>query len=136
LTVVNARNNQLSAFNISTGNVEDKVSKAIFGNVGTMIAFRLGVNDGKFMALEIGSPADPEDLENLKNYHAIVKTLIDGEVYPPFTIQSLLSPGPDRPELAEEIRHQSLETCGVPKEDVEKSTRERGRRIMDGFPEE
>lgn len=134
LVLANQHIGQLSAFNISTGRTEDKVSQAIFGNVGTMIAFRLGVNDAKFIAEEMGKPADPEDLENLKNYYALVKTLIDGEVYPPFTIQTLLSPSPDRPEVAEQVRQESLDGFGKPKDEVEKDIRERQQRIIDGFP--
>ncbi len=69
---------QLSGFNIATGFVEDRTRAAIFGNMGTLIAFRLGVADVKIMAEEMGSPVDPEDFENLKNFHAIVKTVIRG----------------------------------------------------------
>jgi predicted amidohydrolase len=121
---------QLSAFNIATGQIEGRVAQAVFGNVGTIIAFRLGVSDAKFMAEEMGEPVDPEDFVNLKNYHAIVKTLIDGEVYPPFTVKTVLSTTPVRKEIAEKIRKESLDRYGTNKEDVEHEIRERARRII------
>ena len=120
---------QLSAFNIATGQIEGRVAQAVFGNVGTIITFRLGVLDAKFMAEEMGEPVDPEDFVNLKNYHAIVKTIIDGEVYPPFTVKTVLSTTPVRKEIAEKIRKESLDRYGTNKEDVEHEIRERARRI-------
>jgi predicted amidohydrolase len=126
---------QLSAFNIATGRTEDRVAQAVFGNVGTIIAFRLGVTDAEYLAKEMGEPVDPEDYENLKNYHAIVKTLINGEVYPPFTIETVLSTTTDRPDIAENIRQKSLEDYGKPKAEVELEIQERTRRIIkDGDP--
>ena len=121
---------QLAAFNIFSGRTEDRVSEAIFGNVGTIITFRLGVKDAEFMAKEMGNPVEPEDLENLKNYHAIAKTLIDGEVYPPFTIKTTLSPVADKVGRAEEIRAKSFEVYGVPRDEVEREISERTKRII------
>ena len=122
---------QLSAFNVATGRIEDRVLSAIFGNVGTMIAFRLGVTDAKFLAAEMGSPADPEDFENLKSYHGLVKMLIDGEVYPPFTIRTVLS-STDTPEIGERIKQESLQKHGRPRHEVEIEIKERAGRIIQG----
>lgn len=131
LTLSHQHIGQLSAFNVATGSIEDRVAAAIFGNVGTMIAFRLGVNDAKFLAQEMGQPADPEDFENLKSYHALVKTLIDGEVYPPFTIKTVMSTT-NTPEIGEVIRQQSLMKHGRPKDEVESEIKGRSERIIDG----
>jgi len=126
---------QLSAFNIATGSVEDRTARAVFGNAGTMIAFRVGMRDAEVLAAEMGSPLDPkspEDLENLRNYYAIVKTLIDGEVYPPFTIKTLLSATPQDAGMANEIRRESLERYGTPAAQVQEEIRARARRMMAG----
>jgi len=45
LTVSHQHIAQLNAFNISTGKIEDRVTQALFGNIGTMIVFRIGVKD-------------------------------------------------------------------------------------------
>jgi len=113
---------QLSAFNVATGAVEDRVTRAVFGNAGTMIAFRLGISDAKLIASEMGDPADPNDLVNLKNYHALVKTLIGGEVFPPFTIRTTL--GSSRsPSFESRIRTASSTTFGRPRHEVEEEIR-------------
>lgn len=130
LTLAHQHIAQLSAFNITTGNIEDRVAQAVFGNVGTMIAFRLGVNDAEFLGREMGEPVDPHDLENLKSYYAIVKTLIGGEVYAPFTIKTVLSQTPERPEIAEKIRQNSHEKYGMAKEEVEKQIKERTKQMI------
>jgi len=66
-----------------------------------------------------------------QNYHAIVKTLIDGEVYQPFTIKTVLSTTTDMPDIAEKIQQTSLETYGKPKAEVELRIQERTRRIIE-----
>jgi hypothetical protein len=97
-----------------------------------MIAFRLGVRDAKFIGEEMGQPADAADFENLKNYHAIVKTLIGGDVYPPFTIRTGLGASIDQPDIAEKIRARSREVVGRPRVDVENAIRERISRLIKG----
>jgi predicted amidohydrolase len=124
---------QLSAFNVATGAVEDRVTKAVFGNAGTMIAFRLGISDATLIAAEMGEPADPNDLVNLKNYHALVKTLIGGEVCPPFTIRTTL--GKSRsPSFESKIRTASSGTFGTPREEVETEIRRRKNSPADAPP--
>ena len=83
LTVAHQHTGQLSGFDISTGSTEHKLGQAIFGNVGSMIVFRVGVNDAEFLAKELGPPVGHVDLENIKNYHATVKTLINLTVAQP-----------------------------------------------------
>ena len=71
-----------------------------------------GVQDAKHLAAEAGQPVDPEDLENLKNYHAIVRTLINGEVYPAFTIRTGASHGPKNRQFADQIIESNQSDCG------------------------
>lgn len=130
LTLAHQHINQLLAFDISSGRMQDQLAPAIFGNISTMIAFRLGEIDAKLLEREMGKPAESEDLVNLKNYHALVKTLINGEVYPPFTLKTVLSPHKDRPQVADTIRKESLNTYGKPVEEVESEIRERIIKII------
>jgi|GEM_PF-718479 len=125
LTVAHQHIGQLSAFTIATGRIEDRVAQAVFGNAGTMIVFRVGVKDAEMLAAELGKPVTTQNIENLKNYHAIVKTLFYGEVYPPFTIRTTLSPKAGEKELADTIKRTSLDKYGRPKEKVEQEIEER-----------
>lgn len=97
-----------------------------------MIVFRVGVKDAKFLAEEMGSSMEPEDLENMKNYHAVVKTLIDGEVYPAFTIKTLLSPTSTDSSVAAKVRELSLSKYGRPKFTVEQEIKDRLNRLKNG----
>jgi hypothetical protein len=132
LTLAHQHINQLFAFNVSSGRMQDQIAPAIFGNIGTMIAFRLGERDAELLVREMGKPVDSEDLVNLKNYHAIAKTIIDGDVYPPFSVKTLLSPYKERPQVADTIRIESLNTYGKPVEEVKSEIRERINRIIKG----
>ncbi len=129
LTLAHQHLGQLSAFNISTGKIEDRALQAIFGNAGTMIAFRVGVRDAETLAKEFGPPVDPPDLEDLPNFKAIVKTLISGEVYPPFTIGTSLGTAAEDSELASAIAQLSHLKYGCPVADIEAEIGSRRNRL-------
>ncbi len=63
--------------------IPPNVQNAIFGNVGTMIIFRIGSADAEILIKEFEG-LKVEDFTNLPNYHAYVKLLVDGQVAGPF----------------------------------------------------
>jgi hypothetical protein len=65
------------------------VKQAVFGNVGTLIAFRVGFTDAKVMAKEFGNAFQPATLADLDRYEAAVKLLSDGENREPFRAKML-----------------------------------------------
>ena len=69
--------------------VSTKVRDAIFGNVGTMIVFRIGAQDAQFLEKEFAPEFSPEDMVNLPNYHIYLKMVIDGVSYRPFSATTL-----------------------------------------------
>ena len=66
-----------------------QVRDAIIGNVGTMIAFRLGLTDAEILENEFRPELSAMDLISLPNYHVYVKLMIDGVVSRPFSAQSV-----------------------------------------------
>ncbi len=72
--------------------LDEKIRAAIFGNVGTIISFRLGAEDAEYMAREFYPVFSEEDLVNLPNYHIYLKLLIDGVASRPFSAITLLHP--------------------------------------------
>ncbi|PKL72072.1 hypothetical protein CVV26_03065 [Candidatus Kuenenbacteria bacterium HGW-Kuenenbacteria-1] len=66
-----------------------KVRDAIFGNVGTMIVFRIGAADAEFLENEFIEKFTIQDLVNLPNYCIYLKLMIDGMTNPPFSAQTL-----------------------------------------------
>lgn len=55
-----------------------KVRDAVFGNVGTMVTFRVGATDAEFLEKEFAPEFGVQDMVNLPNYHIYLKLLVDG----------------------------------------------------------
>jgi Type IV secretion-system coupling protein DNA-binding domain len=69
--------------------VEETVRGAILGNVGTMIAFRIGLADAMLLEKEFHPEFGARDLIGLPNYHIYLKLMIDGVVSKPFSAETL-----------------------------------------------
>src|SRR3989339_1661735 len=65
------------------------VRDAVFGNVGTMIVFRVGSDDADFLEKEFDPEFTPLDIVNLPNYKIYLKLMIDGVTSRPFNIRTL-----------------------------------------------
>lgn len=65
--------------------VSTKVRDAVFGNVGTMIMFRVGAGDAEYLETEFSPEFLPADLINLPNYHIYLKLMVDGITSRPFS---------------------------------------------------
>jgi CxxC-x17-CxxC domain-containing protein len=66
-----------------------KVRDAVFGNVGTMIIFRVGADDADFLEKEFEPEFMAQDLVNLPNYHIYLKLMINGVTSRPFSATTL-----------------------------------------------
>lgn len=65
------------------------VRDAVFGNVGTMIVFRVGSDDAEFLESEFDPEFTPQDIVNLPNYKVYLKLMIDGVTSRPFSAKTL-----------------------------------------------
>ncbi len=65
------------------------VRDAVFGNVGTMVSFRVGASDAEFLELEFTPEFLQNDLISLPNYNIYLKLLIDGVTSRPFSAKTL-----------------------------------------------
>ncbi len=68
------------------GQVEEEVKNAVFGNVGTLIAFRVGVDDANYLARQFAPVFTEDDLLNIERYHAYIKTVVNNEPVPAFSM--------------------------------------------------
>lgn len=103
--------------------LDEKVRSAIFGNVGTIICFRVGPEDAEFLEKEFAPEFNANDLLNLGRTNIYVKLLIDGIVSNPFSAEVLPAVTltlPPQESIAELIIEQSRRQYGVPKVAVEK----------------
>lgn len=69
--------------------LDEKIRAAIFGNVGTLISFRVGADDAKYLEREFYPTFDETDLINLANHHIYLKLMIDGHSSQPFSAVTL-----------------------------------------------
>ena len=69
--------------------LDERVRAAIFGNVGTMITFRVGATDAEYLAKEFYPVFTQDDLVNLPRYAMYLKLMIDGTASQPFSANSI-----------------------------------------------
>ena len=69
--------------------LSEKVKPAVFGNVGTMIVFRVGAADAEELVKEFTPTFTEEDLVNLPKYEMYLKLMIDGIASSPFSAAGL-----------------------------------------------
>jgi hypothetical protein len=72
--------------------LDERIRAAIFGNVGTLITFRVGGKDAQFLESEFVPTFDKTDLTNLDNFHIYLKLMIDGVTSQPFSAITLPAP--------------------------------------------
>ncbi len=73
----------------NSGGHNTKVRDAVFGNVGTMVLFRVGAEDAEFLEREFSPEFEAPDLVNLSKYDIYVKLMINGSSSRPFSAQTL-----------------------------------------------
>jgi hypothetical protein len=66
--------------------MEEEVKNAVFGNVGTLIGFRVGVTDANYLQHEYQPTFNEADLINIDKYNAYVKTNVHNEPVKPFSM--------------------------------------------------
>ncbi len=69
--------------------LSDKVKAAVFGNVGTLVVFRVGATDAEELVKEFTPVFTEEDLVNLPRFNTCLKLMIDGIASEPFSARGL-----------------------------------------------
>ena len=70
------------------GQMEEEIKNAIFGNVGTIASFRVGVTDANFLQHEFQPTFSEQDLINVDKYNCYMRTLVGGEPTLPFSLDT------------------------------------------------
>lgn len=94
------------------------VSSAVFGNVGTIVAFRVGASDAGSLAKEFEPVFSANDLVNLDNYYVYLKMAIDARTAVPFSAITL-PPFRGKNENRERVIGQSIDRYASSRDDVE-----------------
>jgi len=66
--------------------VQESIRDAVFGNIGSIVSFKVGVNDAQYLKSEFYPIFDENDLVNLENINAYAKLLVNSEYPPPFSL--------------------------------------------------
>ena len=102
--------------------LSDEIKTAIFGNVGTTCAFRVGLDDAEYLETQFEPTFTKQDLSNLPVGNAYMRLLVKGQPSPPFSLfidWNDLSSVPRNPSLAAEIKELSRLKYGTPVQEVE-----------------
>src|SRR3989344_2731757 len=87
--------------------VSTKVRDAVFGNVGTMILFRIGAADAEYLENEFEPEFVIQDMVNLPNYCVYLKLMVDGITCRPFSAKTMPT---FNVEASENIKDKIIET--------------------------
>ena len=98
--------------------LDENIREAIFGNVGTIISFRIGAKDAKYLAREFYPTFSETNFINLPNYHIYLKLMINGVTSQAFS--ATLPPPGKKAHFKWEIIKRSRVRYGRPKEEVER----------------
>jgi hypothetical protein len=104
-----------------TTQLTEEVRDAVFGNIGTIVAFRVGQDeDAEALAKRMRPAFDTSDLLRMPNYNAAVRTLIGGVPTLPFSMATLPPLGNPNEKLSNALKQLSAAKYGRPKAQVEK----------------
>lgn len=95
-----------------TTQLSEEIRDAVFGNMGTIVGFRVGQNDVDALTRYFQPLFDAEDLLRVPNYNSIVRTLINGVPTQPFSMASLPPLGNPNPQLASALKQLSAAKFG------------------------
>lgn len=107
------------------GQLSDSARETIFGNVGSMINFRLGADDARYVAQELAPRFEANDIMNLGVREFYIKMSIDGALTPAFSAMTMTVPDPEyNPERLQKILDASRRKYATPIANVEKEIEE------------
>ncbi len=101
-----------------TTQLTEEIRDAVFGNVGTVVAFRIGQNDMEALSKYFQPLFDADDLLRIPNHNTIVRTLINGVPTQPFSMATVPPLGKPNPKLGEALKQLSAAKYGKPRAKV------------------
>ena len=100
--------------------LEEEVAAAVFGNVGTIVSYRVGAGDAEKLAIEFAPRFLEEDLVNLPKFHIYLKLMIDGIASDAFSATTL-PPIAAKTNSLQRVIDASRRKYGHKREEVENS---------------
>ncbi|MDP4033972.1 MAG: TraM recognition domain-containing protein, partial [Pseudorhodobacter sp.] len=109
--------------------LEEKIRDAVFGNVGSMVIYRISSEDATYVEPKFKPTFMASDIMKLENFNSYVKMLVSGMPVKPFSMTSHFSLTPKgNTEIVEKIKELSYLKFGRPREEVEEEIMEKYRK--------
>ena len=102
-----------------TTQLTEEIRDAVFGNIGTVVSFRVGQNDVDSLSRYFQPHFDGDDLLRIPNANTVVRTLVHGVPTQPFSMATLPPLGNPNMELADALKQLSAAKYGRPRAVVE-----------------
>lgn len=102
-----------------TTQLTPEIRDAVFGNMGTIVSYRIGQNDVESLGKYFQPTFDADDLLRVPNFNTVVRTLIGGVPTQPFSMATLPALGTPNPRLSMALKQLSAAKYGRPKALVE-----------------
>jgi hypothetical protein len=103
-----------------TTQLTEEIRDAVFGNMGTIVSFRVGQSDVDSLSRYFQPLFEAEDLLRVPNYNTITRTLVHGVPTQSFSMATLPPLGKPNPQLADALKQLSAAKFGRTKAVVEK----------------
>jgi hypothetical protein len=102
-----------------------KVRDAVFGNVGTIMSFKIGAEDAEYMAKEFAPILGEQDVIGIPNFHCYSKLNINNTTSRPFSMGTIYDESDRNPKRAELIKEYSRMKYGRKKIFVDQEIEDR-----------
>lgn len=97
----------------------ENVQAAVFGNVGTMVVFRVGSSDAEIFEKEFSPTFTADDIVNLGKFQMYLRLMIDGVGSKPFSATTFMIPPPEGKNYREEAIEYSRSVYSKGRAEVE-----------------
>jgi len=104
---------------------DTRIRDSIFGNVGSIVTFRVGPDDAEIFAKQFAPVFNEYDVMNIPKFETYCKLLIENQNPPAFNMKSLIRDPSPHPEIADSIKELSRLKYGRDRDIIESEVRER-----------
>lgn len=106
---------------------DSRMKDAVFGNAGSIVSFRIGVEDAEILAKEFAPVFNEFDVINIDRYNAYVKLMINGTASRPFSMETYPKPPGASAEMAHLVKNLSRLKFGKPRSEIREEILDRTR---------
>lgn len=107
--------------------LDDDIRDAVFGNVGSFVTFRIGVEDAEIIAKEFDPVFSETDVINIERFHAYLRLMVNSQKSTPFTMATYPPIEGGNQEIANAIKQLSRLKFGKDRKMVEADIMERSQ---------